>query len=152
MSDEFVLDTPVVRSFVDEVRAAIGRAGSADEACDLIRPWFAEQQADGEWLPEAYREPTTESGMGGGGQWLPVVPATGRSCSSHSWCRPGPRHPSTTTSRRPSFDPASGEAAPFRSGTRMRRVRPTSRQQAVQRPVDAEWRRVVYRLLSLSGV
>jgi len=71
MSDEFVLDTPVVRAFVDDVRAAIGRAGSAEEACDLIRPRFAELLADDAWLPEAYREPAPESGMGGGiGQWL----------------------------------------------------------------------------------
>ena len=71
MSDEFVLDTPLVRAFVDDVRAAIGRAGSAEEACDLIRPRFAELLADGGWLPEAYRVPAPESGMGGGiGQWL----------------------------------------------------------------------------------
>jgi predicted metal-dependent enzyme (double-stranded beta helix superfamily) len=71
MADEFVLDTAVVRSFVDGVRAAIGRAGSAEEACDLIRPSFAELLADGRWLPEAYRRPAPESGMGGGiGQWL----------------------------------------------------------------------------------
>jgi predicted metal-dependent enzyme (double-stranded beta helix superfamily) len=69
--DEFVLDTPVVRAFVGGVRAAIARAGSAEEACELIRPSFAELLADGDWLPAAYQAPAPESGMGGGiGQWL----------------------------------------------------------------------------------
>jgi predicted metal-dependent enzyme (double-stranded beta helix superfamily) len=71
MTDEYVLDTPVVRAFVEDVRSAIGRAGSPEEACELIRPHFAELLADDAWLPENYREPAPESGMGGGiGQWL----------------------------------------------------------------------------------
>jgi 3-mercaptopropionate dioxygenase len=71
VADEFVLDTPVVREFVAEVRAAIERSRSPAEACDLIRPRFAALLADDEWLPAAYQEPVPESGMGGGiGQWL----------------------------------------------------------------------------------
>ena len=71
MSDQFVVDTPVVRSFVHDVRAAIGRAGSPEEACDLIRPRFAELLADPDWLPGEYQAPVPDSGMGGGiGQWL----------------------------------------------------------------------------------
>ena len=69
--DEFVLDTRVVRSFIDDVRAAIARAGSPDEACELIRPRFAELLADPDWLSAEYRAAAPESGMGGGiGQWL----------------------------------------------------------------------------------
>jgi len=69
--DEFVLDTPVVRSFVADVQAAIGASGSPEEAVDAIRPRFAELLADPDWLPERYQEPVPESGMGGGiGQWL----------------------------------------------------------------------------------
>jgi predicted metal-dependent enzyme (double-stranded beta helix superfamily) len=71
VADEFVLDTPVVRGFVADVRAAIERSHSAAHACDLIRPGFAELLADDAWLPQAYQEPVPESGMGGGiGQWL----------------------------------------------------------------------------------
>jgi predicted metal-dependent enzyme (double-stranded beta helix superfamily) len=71
VADEFVLDTPVVRDFVAEVRAAIERSRSPAEACDLIRPRFASLLADDDWLPAAYQEPVPESGMGGGiGQWL----------------------------------------------------------------------------------
>jgi predicted metal-dependent enzyme (double-stranded beta helix superfamily) len=71
MSDELVLDTPVVRGFLDSVRAAIARSKSPEEACDAIRPRFAELLADGGWLPEEYMAPVPGSGMGGGiGQWL----------------------------------------------------------------------------------
>ena len=69
--DEFVLDTPVVREFIDSVRALIARAGSAPEAVDLIRPSFARLLDDPSWLPGEYQESAPESGMGGGiGQWL----------------------------------------------------------------------------------
>jgi predicted metal-dependent enzyme (double-stranded beta helix superfamily) len=69
--DEHLLDTPVVREFVADVRAAIAAAGSPAEACDAIRPRFAELLADGDWLPARFQEPNPESGMGGGiGQWL----------------------------------------------------------------------------------
>jgi predicted metal-dependent enzyme (double-stranded beta helix superfamily) len=69
--DEFVLDTPAVRSFVASVRGAIEEAGSPEEAVAAIRPGFAELLADPDWLPQEYRAPAAESGMGGGiGQWL----------------------------------------------------------------------------------
>jgi 3-mercaptopropionate dioxygenase len=69
--DEYLLDTAVVRDFVAGVRAAIAGAGSPHEACDAIRPAFAELLADPAWLPERYQEGDPDSGMGGGiGQWL----------------------------------------------------------------------------------
>jgi predicted metal-dependent enzyme (double-stranded beta helix superfamily) len=68
---EFVLDTPVVRSFVTDVQTAIEGVSSAEGACDAIRPRFAELLADPDWLPAEYQAPAPESGMGGGiGQWL----------------------------------------------------------------------------------
>jgi predicted metal-dependent enzyme (double-stranded beta helix superfamily) len=71
VSAEYVLDTPVVRAFVADVEAAIAAASTPEEACETIRPRFAELLADSDWLPPAYREPAPESGMGGGiGQWL----------------------------------------------------------------------------------
>ncbi len=71
MSDEYVLDTPVVRAFVSGVRATIAESGSPAEACDAIRPRFAALLADASWLPGRYQEGDPESGMGGGiGQWL----------------------------------------------------------------------------------
>ena len=71
MSDELVLDTAVVRSFVAGVQAAIRAAASPQAACDAIRPSFAQLLADPEWLPEEFRAAAPDSGMGGGiGQWL----------------------------------------------------------------------------------
>ena len=71
MDDEYVLDTPVVRAFVDAVRAAIGVADSPADAVERIRPRFADLLADPAWLPVAYQEPAPDSGMGSGiGQWL----------------------------------------------------------------------------------
>jgi len=71
VSDEYVLDTPVVRGFVAGVQAAIAASATPQDACDAIRPAFADLLADPEWLPERYREPVPDSGMGGGiGQWL----------------------------------------------------------------------------------
>jgi predicted metal-dependent enzyme (double-stranded beta helix superfamily) len=69
--DDYVLDTAVVRRFVDHVRDTIASAASPAEACERLRPGFAELLADPDWLPAAYREPAPESGMGDGiGQWL----------------------------------------------------------------------------------
>jgi 3-mercaptopropionate dioxygenase len=71
MSDEFVLDTPVVRSFVADVKTTIGGATSPDDACGALRPRFGELLADPDWLPAQYQADAPESGMGGGiGQWL----------------------------------------------------------------------------------
>jgi predicted metal-dependent enzyme (double-stranded beta helix superfamily) len=71
MSAEFVLDTPVVHSFVADVQAAIGGSSSPEDACEAIRPRFADLLVDPEWLPPEYQAAAPESGMGGGiGQWL----------------------------------------------------------------------------------
>ena len=70
-ADEYVLDTPTVRGFVASVRAAIAGAASPADACDAIRPGFAELLSDPDWLAPGYRRDAPESGMGGGiGQWL----------------------------------------------------------------------------------
>ena len=69
--DEYVLDTPTVRGFVQEVRAAIHGSENPTAATEAIRPAFARLLADETWLPLEYQEADPESGMGGGiGQWL----------------------------------------------------------------------------------
>ena len=71
MSDEYLLDTQVVREFVAGVRATIAAAASPAEACEAIRPGFAALLEDPDWLPAGFQEPNPDSGMGGGiGQWL----------------------------------------------------------------------------------
>jgi 3-mercaptopropionate dioxygenase len=69
--DEYVLDTPIVRSFIAGVRSRVAAAGSPNEACELLRPVFEELLAERDWLPETFQSPVPDSGMGGGiGQWL----------------------------------------------------------------------------------
>jgi predicted metal-dependent enzyme (double-stranded beta helix superfamily) len=71
MSEEFVFGTPAVRTFVADVQAAIASAASPEQACEDLRPRFAELLADPAWLPIEYQAAAPESGMGGGiGQWL----------------------------------------------------------------------------------
>jgi 3-mercaptopropionate dioxygenase len=87
-ADDFLLDTPVVRGFVADVRAAIANADSPATACDTIRPQFAELLADGGWLPERYQEGDPDSGMGDGiGKWL-LFRAADRSLSLFSLVLP----------------------------------------------------------------
>jgi predicted metal-dependent enzyme (double-stranded beta helix superfamily) len=70
-ADQYLLDTAVVRTFIGEVRRVIAAAPSPAEACEQIRPRFAELLADNGWLPPELQQPAPESGMGGGiGQWL----------------------------------------------------------------------------------
>jgi predicted metal-dependent enzyme (double-stranded beta helix superfamily) len=89
MEDEFVLDTPTVRRFVAEARAAIAAAPSPEDACAAIRPAFAALLADRSWLPDEYQRDAPESGMGGGiGQWL-LFRAGDRSLSLFSLVVPG---------------------------------------------------------------
>jgi predicted metal-dependent enzyme (double-stranded beta helix superfamily) len=71
MDGQFELDTPIVRGFVADVQTTIAWVSSPHEACEAIRPRFADLLSDVEWLPEKYKAPVPDSGMGGGiGQWL----------------------------------------------------------------------------------
>jgi predicted metal-dependent enzyme (double-stranded beta helix superfamily) len=71
ITDEFLVQSPLVHAFVAETRSIVARPLAPVEACDLIRPGFAELLAADGWLPERFQEPAAESGMGGGiGQWL----------------------------------------------------------------------------------
>jgi predicted metal-dependent enzyme (double-stranded beta helix superfamily) len=71
MGAEFVLDTPVVRAFVDVVQMNMASASSPESACEVIKPRFSELLSDPDWLPAQYRAAVEDSGMGGGiGQWL----------------------------------------------------------------------------------
>jgi 3-mercaptopropionate dioxygenase len=71
VSDEYILDTPAVRAFIARVRREIAQADSPEQACEAIRPTFAQLLGDPDWLPSKYQEGDPDSGMGGGiGQWL----------------------------------------------------------------------------------
>lgn len=69
-ADQYALDSAEVRDFVTTVRAAIASSPAPRSACEAIQPRFAELLADRDWLPDEFRQPAPESGMGGGiGQW-----------------------------------------------------------------------------------
>jgi predicted metal-dependent enzyme (double-stranded beta helix superfamily) len=71
MSDEFLVDSRLVREFVAETRSTIADEPDPAAACEQIRPRFAELLAADGWLPQPFQEPNPDSGMGGGiGQWL----------------------------------------------------------------------------------
>jgi predicted metal-dependent enzyme (double-stranded beta helix superfamily) len=68
---EFLVDSPLVHAFVAHVREVVARPLAPADACELIRPRFAELLAAEGWLPDGFQAPAPESGMGGGiGQWL----------------------------------------------------------------------------------
>jgi 3-mercaptopropionate dioxygenase len=70
MADEFILDTPVVRTFIGKVQQALQQAAPTD-ALELIRADFVALLADQTWLPAEYRAAAEQSGMGGGiATWL----------------------------------------------------------------------------------
>ena len=69
--DEFLLDSPIVRGFIGDVRAHIAASDGPAAAIEAIRPAFARLLQDPAWLPADFQEPSPTSGMGGGiGQWL----------------------------------------------------------------------------------
>lgn len=69
--EQYMLDTPRLRRFIDAVNAARHATTDAPEIIARIRPAFAELLADPDWLPARYQEPAAESGMGRGiGMWL----------------------------------------------------------------------------------
>ncbi|HLZ09087.1 MAG TPA: hypothetical protein VKT80_10900, partial [Chloroflexota bacterium] len=70
--DDYVVDTPEMRDFMDGVRAAISRNhDDIETGLESLRPAFARLLADQNWLPEQYAGINPTSGMGGGiGQWL----------------------------------------------------------------------------------
>ena len=61
MTNQYVLDTPVVRAFVSTARDSIRAAPSPRDACAAIRPHFASLLADPDWLPDEYRAAAPEA-------------------------------------------------------------------------------------------
>ena len=94
--DEYVLDTPVVRDFIETVRREAGAAPA--EAVAAIEPHFVELLGRRDWLPERYQRDAPDSGqetgMGGGiGQWLLFRSADRSLCLFSLVVPPGSRTP-----------------------------------------------------------
>ncbi len=69
--EEFFIESPALRDFIQEIRAIISRSASPAEALATMRGPFARLLADREWLPTKFQLPAEKSGMGGGiGTWL----------------------------------------------------------------------------------
>ena len=70
--DEYLVDSPKLREFINEVRLAVGRyPDDVAAGLDTLRPAFARLLADQSWLPDQFADICTTGGMGGGiGQWL----------------------------------------------------------------------------------
>jgi predicted metal-dependent enzyme (double-stranded beta helix superfamily) len=69
--DETLVESPLVHDFVAETDRIVAQRLAPADACELIRPRFAELLAADGWLPQRFQDPAAESGMGGGiGQWL----------------------------------------------------------------------------------
>ena len=70
-ADQFLVDSQLVHDFVAKTWNIVARGLEPADACELIRPRFAELLAADGWLPQRFEQPAPESGMGGGiGQWL----------------------------------------------------------------------------------
>jgi predicted metal-dependent enzyme (double-stranded beta helix superfamily) len=71
MSDEWVLDNATMRAFIGAVNEIRSREVDPRAAIAAIRPHFADLLNTPDWLPTAYQEPASDSGMGSGiGMWL----------------------------------------------------------------------------------
>ncbi|MEZ4862255.1 MAG: cysteine dioxygenase family protein [Caldilineaceae bacterium] len=71
-TDEWLLDSPLMRDFINEVNAVRRTASDPRAAVAAIRPHFAGLLADQQWLPDKFQEQAEgESGMGNKiGMWL----------------------------------------------------------------------------------
>ena len=66
MDDEYFVDAPVVRTFVERVVTMAAVETRRDRLVDSLQPAFAELLAADGWLPEPFTQPNPNSGMGGG--------------------------------------------------------------------------------------
>lgn len=70
-ADEWVLDNPPMRRFIEAVNEIRHRVTDPRAAVAEIRPHFTHLLNDKTWLPAKYQEPAEESGMGRKtGMWL----------------------------------------------------------------------------------
>ena len=69
--DEFLLDTPQLRTFIGDVRRTIAEGREVSATLDALQPSFEALLADAGWLPAEFAAPHAASGMGGGiASWL----------------------------------------------------------------------------------
>jgi 3-mercaptopropionate dioxygenase len=62
----FLVDTPEIRSLIDETRRITATIADARGRVEAVKPAFATLLAADGWLPDAYASPDFSSAMGGG--------------------------------------------------------------------------------------
>jgi predicted metal-dependent enzyme (double-stranded beta helix superfamily) len=71
MADEFICDTPEVRSFIGRVKGIMAATAEAEDRVAAIQPHFGHMMADRNWLPGEFRRTYDAGGMGKGiANWL----------------------------------------------------------------------------------
>lgn len=90
----FLVDTPEIRTLVDETRRLTGTITDTPARLDALKPAFsALLSADG-WLPEEYAQPDLKSGMGSGiGQYALYRAEDGSLCLFSLVIPPGAETP-----------------------------------------------------------
>ena len=77
----FIVDTPEVRTLIAETARLTREVPDTALRVEALRPAFATLLSADGWLPDAYAEPDTKSGMGGGiGQYALYRAADGSLC------------------------------------------------------------------------
>jgi predicted metal-dependent enzyme (double-stranded beta helix superfamily) len=66
LEDTYYVDSPPLRSFIDEVKTAIAEEEDAAQRVQRLRPAFSRLLRDQAWLPDEYLRPDPTGGMGGG--------------------------------------------------------------------------------------
>lgn len=90
----FLVDTPVIRALIDETRRLTRDAADTGARLDALKPAFSALLAADGWLPDAYAQPDTTSGMGGGiGQYALYRAEDGSLCLFSLVIPPGAETP-----------------------------------------------------------
>ena len=71
MQDEYLLKTPQLERFIEEIKTISHSTEDISERLAGMRPHFSALMEDPDWLPAEFRQPAEQSGMGGGiASWL----------------------------------------------------------------------------------
>jgi predicted metal-dependent enzyme (double-stranded beta helix superfamily) len=90
----FIVDTPEIRTVIDETRRLMRAVADDRTRLDQLRPAFATLLAANGWLPDEYAQPDFTSRMGGGiGQYALYRAEDGSLCLFALVVPPGSRTP-----------------------------------------------------------
>jgi predicted metal-dependent enzyme (double-stranded beta helix superfamily) len=77
----YIVDVPEIRALIDETRRLMREVPDHSAKVEALKPAFSRLLAADGWLPEAFAQPDTKSGMGGGiGQYALYRDEAGELC------------------------------------------------------------------------